>query len=205
MDIQAIIFDFGGVLVHNKDNSRRALWEARLGLPPNKLSEWVFFSDVAAEATVGKVPVSAIWRYVADALALDEDTLRQLQHDFWWGDRLDEELAAFLGALRGPYKTAILSNAWSDARVVFTERFHLERIADVMVISAEVGLAKPDPRIYRLALAELGAPAESAIFVDDVAENVAAARALGLHAIQYQSAAQVVAEIRRVLDENPGR
>ena len=56
---------------------------------------------------------------------------------------------------------------------------------DVVVVSYEVGLAKPDPRIFELCLSRLGAQAGEALFVDDRAENVAAAERLGLRTLLF--------------------
>jgi putative hydrolase of the HAD superfamily len=63
---------------------------------------------------------------------------------------------------------------------------------DDLFISAELGLAKPDPKIYRLALDRLGIPPTRAVFVDDFIENVRAAAALGLRAIQFLSSKQAM-------------
>jgi putative hydrolase of the HAD superfamily len=70
---------------------------------------------------------------------------------------------------------------------------------DDMLFSAEVGLAKPDRRIYELALDRLQARPAEAIFIDDVQENVEAAQAIGMAGIRFQSTAQTLAEIERYL------
>ncbi len=197
--IRAIISDFGGVLIRDVDNSKRVAWAEQLGVTPQQLNELIFDSDIAARAAVGQFPVDAIWRYVKEMLGLDADTLAQLREDFWWGDRLDMELFTFLCGLRGRYRTAILSNAWSDARARFINHFGLDAFAEVMIISAEVKLAKPDPRIYQLALEALAVAPVEALFLDDVSANVEAARALGMHAILHHNTPQTIVEIQSYL------
>jgi HAD superfamily hydrolase (TIGR01509 family) len=68
-----------------------------------------------------------------------------------------------------------------------------------VIISAEVGLAKPDPRIYQLALERLGVDPPEAVFVDDFLRNVEAARAAGLHAVHFKGPEQARAELEQLL------
>jgi HAD superfamily hydrolase (TIGR01509 family) len=70
---------------------------------------------------------------------------------------------------------------------------------EVLFISAELGLAKPDPRIFSLALEGLQVAPGQAVFVDDFRENVEAAAALGLHGIQFLSREQTIQAVDRVL------
>lgn len=202
MPIRAVIFDFGGVLVRTIDPGGRRKWEARLNLPEGELSRLVFGSEVAARATVGQVPEVEVWRHVADTLDLDTKQLRELQRDFWAGDQLDTELLGFLRNLRPRYRTALLSNAWSGARRAFVQQFGLDEVMDEMVISAEEGVAKPDPRIYHIAAERLEIRPEEAVFVDDVAENVRGAWAVGMWGVQFKSTPQVIAEVCEYLDEH---
>jgi putative hydrolase of the HAD superfamily len=57
---------------------------------------------------------------------------------------------------------------------------------DAVVISCEVGLSKPDPRIYQLCLDRLGLRAPETLFVDDRADNVEGAARLGLRTLQFE-------------------
>lgn len=189
----------GGVLLRSEDESGRRKWEQRLGLAEGELAEIVFNSPVSQRATVGLASDEDVWAHVAERFGLDGETLRQLRRDFWSGDRADAELADFLRNLRPHYKTAILSNAWPGARRALTERWGLASAVDEMIISAEEGVAKPDAAIYRLAVRRLGVRLHEAVFVDDMAVNVEAARALGMYAVQFHTREQAVADVRRIL------
>jgi len=68
-----------------------------------------------------------------------------------------------------------------------------------MVVSWELGVLKPDARIYRIALERLGVPAGEALFVDDRPENVAGAEAVGMRGLVFTGDASVEA-LRRTLD-----
>ncbi len=198
--IRAVVFDFGGVLLRTEDRSGRRRWEARLGLPAGALDKVVFESEASRRAMVGKAPEEAVWEHVATTFGLDADEIRRFRHDFWSGDRLDEELVRFLRSLRPRYKTAILSNAWPNARYVFGQLFGLDDAVDLMIISAEEGVAKPDPRIYQIALRRLGVRPEEMVFVDDMPENVRAAQTLGIKAVQFTDTARTLARVRALLD-----
>ncbi len=106
---------------------------------------------------------------------------------------------AMHGALRAirraGFRTALLSNSWGAndyPRHLFPELF------DVVVISAEAGMRKPEPRIFRHVTALLGlAPAEC-VFIDDIEANVLAAEAvgmLGLHHDGLRSTTQRLSEL----------
>ena len=97
---------------------------------------------------------------------------------------LQEEMLALIKQLRRRgIRTGLLSNSWG-ARNGYP-RHLFDDLFDDVVISGEVGMRKPEERIFQLALTRLGLmPAECA-FVDDVEGNVVAARALGFQAVHH--------------------
>ena len=198
--IRAVFFDFGGVLIRDEDNSKREVWEKRLGLSPGELAATIFESEAAARAAVGKITTAEMWRQIGERLQLDAEQRWQLRDDFFWGSRLNIELLDFARALQSQYRLAILSNAWADTRQVFSQIYDLDAIFETMIISAEVGLAKPDPRIYHLAVERLDVYPEEAVFLDDRLENIEAAQAVGLRAVHFRDNAQAIAEMRAYLD-----
>jgi epoxide hydrolase-like predicted phosphatase len=193
--IKALLFDFGGVLVRTEDWSSRRQWETRLGLAERALDAAVFNSEIARRASRGEASVAEVWADVARALKLDTEQLDACRRDFWSGDKLDLSLIALIQSLRPRYQIAILSNAWNDARENFTRLFNLDQVFDQMIISAEEGLTKPDPRVYRLAAERLGVQPSEVVFVDDFIENVDGARAVGMPAIHYQPGLDVRAAL----------
>jgi putative hydrolase of the HAD superfamily len=199
ISIRAVIFDIGGVLLRTDDTSGRDAWEQRLGLATGELERLVFGSAISQQAALGLVSEDAVWAHMATTFGLNAAQQQALEHDFWSGEQLDTTLVQYLRALRPRYRTAFLSNAWSGAREVHTHRYKIADAVDVMVLSCEVGLAKPDPRIYRLTAERLGVPPEAAVFVDDIERNVIAAREVGMRGVQFVSAEQTVADLRRML------
>ena len=96
---------------------------------------------------------------------------------------LENAMLDLIRALRqAGLRTALLSNSWGDdyRRDLFPELF------DVVVISAEVGMRKPEERIFRHTAALLGLELEECVFIDDVAANIAAAEAIGLIGVHHR-------------------
>jgi epoxide hydrolase-like predicted phosphatase len=133
-------------------------------------------------------------------LGLSASEMQDFQTDFWGGDSLDSQLVEYIRALHKRWKTGLLSNAFTSLRRVVTEHWQFADAFDEMIISAEVGLLKPDARIYQLALQRLGVDAKESIFIDDYTENVEGAQAVMMRAIHFTSPAQVVAELETLLN-----
>lgn len=195
--IKAVIFDIGGVLVRTEDLEPRRRWERRFGLPDWGLAEIVFDSSVAAAATIGHTSLEAVWAHVQQKLSLTPAELTHLRADFWAGDRYDVELISYLRSLRGRYKTGIISNAWPQVRQMHHAHINGETF-DVILYSAEEGVAKPAAEIYQRALARLGVAPAEAVFVDDVLENIEAARALGMAGVHFNKNTNVPAEFAKL-------
>lgn len=199
--IRAVIWDFGGVLVRTEDPAPRRAWEERLGLPPGGFERLVFRSEIAQAAALGITDDDDVWRWVRDQLGVPEAEQNALAEGFYGGDSLDEELMTFIRGLRPTRRTGLLSNAYRSLRRALTDRFPIAGAFDAIVISAEEGIMKPDPRIYALALRRLNVEPGEAIFVDDFQENCDGAQGAGMHAVRFETTAQVIREIRSLLGE----
>jgi epoxide hydrolase-like predicted phosphatase len=198
--IRAVIFDLGGVLVRTEDRAPRNQLADRLGMTYDELSSLVFDSPSSHQAMLGLIGVHEHWEAVRSSLGISLESFPSVRNAFWAGDALDTSLVDFLRALRPRYQTALLSNAWGDLRGVLDREWNILDAFDQVIISAEVGLVKPDERIFRLALERLGITPGEAVFVDDFTENITGARAAGLHAIHFRSADQARAEVEQLLD-----
>ena len=92
----------------------------------------------------------------------------------------------------------MISNAWPDLHDYLVEK-RVENAFDALVISAEVGIMKPEPEIYQLALDKLGVSAREAAFVDDTPLNVEAARALGMHGILFREPVRALSDLKEIM------
>lgn len=195
LKIEAIIWDIGGVLWRIEDRSPRYQLSTKYQISLDALNAQVFHSDTARLATLGKITVDDHWKSVAKNLGIPEAEITDFRRGWWAGDRIDREIITFIKELKIFYKTGILSNAWSDSRNALEQEIGDLDIFTSIVYSAEVGLMKPDPAIYVKTLELMQVEPESAIFVDDTEENVAAANELGIRGLLFKSTAQVKADI----------
>jgi len=107
--------------------------------------------------------------------------------------RILQELAA-----SDELELAILNNESRELNDYRIERFQFGRYLDVFLSSCYLGLRKPDPRFFDLALDVLQRDPEEVVFIDDRAHNCEAAQTLGIHAIRYQDEAQCVHALERL-------
>jgi epoxide hydrolase-like predicted phosphatase len=202
--IRAVFFDFGGVLYKTPDREWIKRWLVLLGLARDEAISAMLLSPDESPyfqgVMDGSIPESEMWARMGKAWRLSPLLLRWMQNNAMSRKRLNREVADYLGTLRPRFRTGILSNAGTDARRMFTDIFGFHHLVDTMVISAEEGCAKPDEHIYRVALDRLGVDPGEAVFLDDLAVNIAAARKLGMHAVQFIETRQALGEIARLLD-----
>jgi epoxide hydrolase-like predicted phosphatase len=203
MPIAAIIVDFGGVLYFTPDMKWARRWQGWLGLKKNPLISAIIDSpedsEFVGKIMVGEIPEAQVWQMMADQFKVHPVLVKFFRRSLISSRRLNREMMAFVNSLRPKYKTAILSNAGSDARSMFSDVFGFHRLVDEMIISAEERVAKPNQRIYQIAVERLGVQPEEAIFVDDLLPNVMAAHSFGLHAIHFKTTEQAMSEIQELL------
>src|SRR6266567_85141 len=166
MKIKAIITDVGGVLIRELDQDARAFWEDKLHLTRQQLITEVYRTGVAKRATIGKAPYEKIWQDVQNKFNLTDNEVMQMEQDFHAGDRLNTQFYSFMQDMHTQYQTAILSNSWLNSREIYIQKYHLDKIVDQMIISAEEGMRKPNKTIFRVALQRLDVLPDEAIYVD---------------------------------------
>ncbi len=197
MTIKAIFFDLGGVILRTEHQAPREQLAGRLNMEYDDLVKLVFNSESARNASTGKITADAHWSAIAKRLRRP-DEVKAIESEFFGGDVLDQELINFIRELKKTYITGLISNAWSDLRAYmiakkFDDAFHH------IIISAEVGITKPDARIYNIALEQAGVQAEEAIFVDDFVENIEAAFELGMQTVHFTDPQKAMKLVKKLL------
>jgi putative hydrolase of the HAD superfamily len=194
--IEAVIFDWGGVLI---DDPRPALMkycakalgvseeayvkahnkfmdDFQKGLP----SEQIFWAKICRELNRPKPQAPSLWG----------DAFRAA-----YSPRTD--MFSLVARLKkNGYRTALLSNAEVSAMQFFDElRYDM---FDVAVFSCAEGMIKPDRKIYEVTVARLGCQPGQAVFIDDRPENINGAKQAGLKTILFGSTDQVKSELSRL-------
>jgi epoxide hydrolase-like predicted phosphatase len=184
--IQALIFDYGGVLMRTVNPLPRRELDRRFGLSHGGASKLVFESPLWDEVQLGRIEDAEFWADLGQRLELNAGEVAEFRRIFWAGDRLDGELVDQIRHLRDAgYRTMLLSNAPTGLRQ-HVDQLGIADVFDDLVISGAEGLMKPDPALFERALARVGVPAEQAVFVDDMRVNVDAAARVGLRAVRFR-------------------
>jgi epoxide hydrolase-like predicted phosphatase len=198
LGIRAVFFDLGGVILRTEYQAPRQHLAERLGMEYEDLVRLVFESETSRKASVGAVSEEAHWETIARRLNRPQET-DAIRSEFFAGDVVDRGLVDFIRSLRPRWKTGVISNAWSGMRDFLTVQ-KFEDAFDGLVMSAEVGVAKPKAEIYLLALEQLKVSPGEAVFVDDFIENVEGARAVGMSAIHFKEPETAIAQLKKLLE-----
>ena len=201
MVVRAVVFDIGGVLEITPSLGVPEKWERKLGLQPGELGERTH--RVWEAGAIGTISEDDVQRSIGELLGLDEAQVDAFMEDIWteYLGTLNVELTEYFRGLRPRYRTAILSNSFVGACSRERERYHFDEMTDLIVYSHEVGMSKPDRRIYELTCERLGVRPEEMIFLDDTEWAVDGARAIGIQAVLFEDNAQTIAEIKARLRE----
>ena len=186
MSIRGLIFDFGGVISNMRWDVARKLEEEH-GLERGIIFRTIYDNDDWRAVQVGRGDVDG-WREGAQR-RLEEAAGRPLPplHQQWRETiGLIKENVELIRTLRPPYQTAILSNADITLEERIRDGLGIDHLFDTIVCSAVVGIAKPDPSIYRLTAERLSLPPEECLFIDDLEGNVTAAQEVGMTGVHYR-------------------
>jgi epoxide hydrolase-like predicted phosphatase len=198
MAIRAVFFDLGGVIVRTEYQAPRERLAERLNTTYEDLYKTVFESDTGHKASLGSIPLDEHWEAVARRFGRPASETETIRTEFFAGDVIDRTLLDFIRSLRPQHKTGVISNAWPDMREYLVEN-KFDDAFDALVLSSEVGVTKPDPKIYHMALDKFKVKPEEAVFVDDIPANVEAAGTLGLHGVLFHTTEQTLKKLKELL------
>lgn len=198
--IKAVIWDMGGVILRTVGKTPREQLAKKYNISLDTLYDLVFNSATAEDATLGLIDEQVHWHTVANTLGIPHGEIDEFRTKFWEGDLIDNQLIEYISNLNKIMKTALLSNAWSGARDYFCQRVDCNQVFQYSIFSYEVGLKKPDKRIYEKILSLMKVEAAEAIFVDDFLENIECANEVGIHGIQFTTTEQAIADVKTLLE-----
>lgn len=199
MSIKAVFFDIGGVIIRTEYQAPREHLAERLNLTYEDVYKAVFESETSRKASIGTVSEDEHWNAVTRKLGRPVAEAKAIRDEFFAGDVIDRDLLGFIRSLRPRYTTGVISNAWPGMRAYIVEN-KFEDAFDSLTISAEVGVMKPQPKIYQLALEQAKVQASEAVFVDDMPANVEAANALGMRGTHFRDPQKTLTELKKILE-----
>jgi putative hydrolase of the HAD superfamily len=186
--IRGVIVDFGGVLA--LPPSPEAL--ARLQMISGFDDADAFLASLwrhRRSYDLGQVSAEEYWRLVGAERERDYDpaALERLcaEDAACWAVQ-NAALVAWLETLKAAgLRLALLSNIPREQWAALKDGLGWLSLCDVVVVSYELRIAKPDPEVYRLCLEQLSLRPDEVVFVDDHPDNIAAAAALGINALLF--------------------
>ncbi len=201
MTIQAVIFDLGNVLDVLDDPppwlARRDAMAARFGMTGEAMWELLYHTEPWQLVKTGKITELEFWDRVLSPLGVTDKAVQSafIAELFEGHDQVNPTMRALLHELKPHYRLALLSNTSERDLETWLATRDLAGVFEVIVSSAKVGLAKPDPDIYHLTLERLRVAPDEALFVDDLSRNIVAAGALGIQCILFKTPAQARQEL----------
>jgi epoxide hydrolase-like predicted phosphatase len=208
VQVKGLLIDWGGVLTTNL-SAAIAKW-----IEADRIDNAHYRSvmrDLIDRAYNGheKNVVHALERGELDAAAFERDLAARLltvdgvppvaegllERMFAGFERVEAMYDMLRDVKRNGVRTCLLSNSWSNVYI----RDGWDELFDAVVISGEVGMRKPEVRIFQHALGQVGLPGEACVFIDDIEANIVAARGLGIAGIHHRDAVSTITELESVL------
>lgn len=194
----ALLIDFGGVLTTSVHDAFRAF--SREISDDEELVLRLLASDEASNALLvgnenGTIDDPTFERGFAARLAAHgapvqaDGLLRRVQAGFGRDDAMVDGLAALRAA---GVPVALVTNQFGQDCY---EGFDLDALADVVVVSSDIGVRKPSRRIYAIACERLGVAPAEAVMVDDIQHNLDGAARIGIAGVLHRDAATTLAEL----------
>jgi putative hydrolase of the HAD superfamily len=195
---RGLLVDYGGVLTTDVFSSFTAFCQAE-GLEPDLVAhhfrsnpearELLFELEVGSLSEEDFEPRFAAVIGVAEPAGLIDRLFAGMRPDY-----------AMVNAVRAAkdagVRTGVISNSWGKGRY---DRSQFPVLFDGVVISGEVGLRKPEPRMYELGAEAIGLPPADCVFVDDLPGNLKPARELGMATVHHTSAEETIPQLERLL------
>lgn len=204
--IKAVVFDVGGVLFlerydffragRNLSESVNYYMAKKLGV---NLDAWFdAINDAHALANVGRISEKKAVGMISGNIGVSPARMRKFYADaynkyFKHNEKLYK--VAFELKKKG-YKIGILSDQWAVSKKAAIKKQYTGKF-DAVIISCDVGVKKPDARIYKLLLKKLKIKAGEVVFIDNREWNLIPARKMGIKTILFRSNRQALSELRR--------
>lgn len=197
--LTAVVFDIGGVLEVTPPTGHVPRWEEAHGLAPGEMDRRL--GDVFRAGSLGTITLDDVHAALMQEFRLSAADVDDFMAGVWeeYLGTLNTELAGYFASLRPRYRTGILSNSFVGAREREEEKYGFGEMADVVVYSHEIGVAKPDPAAYREVCRRLDVAPHETVFLDDRDVAVTAAAEVGMAAVLFRDNAQAIAEIEKLL------
>lgn len=198
--IKAVIFDLGGVIVSSEVEKIKNIIAKYLGVEENEFDE--FLAKYQSDLTKGNISLTDVYKDAIKHFHLQRlspqsvvnEHLKIFQKIL---ENLNDNVLDLVTKLKKHYKVVCLVNAESDV-VPLVQKRGVYGYFMHAYISTELGMEKPDPKIYMTVLKDLGCKPEESVFIDDKKPNVETAKKLGIHGIWYKNNDELIKQFNNL-------
>ena len=200
--VKGVFFDYDGVLTRDKTGSltMNRFLSARTGIPFDRVRQALQKHNRALNE--GDARYADVWPAVCAELG------RDIPLDFvikaFESTPLNDAMLGLARGLKGRYFVGIVTDNKKERIDHLKQCQRLPELFDPIVVSAEVGCTKSNPRIFEVALARVRVDPEDSIFIDNTRDNLVAAAALGMKTVYFDDEKNDVAGLARLLDVDYG-
>lgn len=197
--IKVVIFDLGGVLSSDADDFKKTFKEVltKTGLPFKKVSS--IWSQHWPQVRLGKEDLKIVWQEISSQAKKDINP-QMLSEIYTKNVSLNKPVFNLAKSLKKKgLQIVILSNESKEGFEAKVNKFKLSLVFDRLFCSAYLGLAKPDLKIFQLALTDLKLKSGQILYIDDEKSNLEAAQKLGIKTIHYRGIKRLEKHIKEFL------
>jgi len=174
---KAIIFDFFGVI----SSPYYYPWLERN--VDNFESQKEYFQQLSKNFDTGKFNFGDIVQNISEKTNIPREKVDLEMNEII---SINQEIVKLIGFLKSNYKIGILSDANSEFVQSVLIKHNIQNYFDSVVVSSDLGITKPNPKIFKAALNSLNVIESEAVFIDDHTNNVSAAQNIGIDSILYE-------------------
>lgn len=199
--IKAVMFDYGGVIKvgHPLSKGLNEVW----GISDEEIKQTKERRrPFSAQATKGLLDEKQYLQKVFEILRkkAPDDCIEKVKQNYRETFVFFPEIIVLIEKLKKEnFKTAVLSNIFKFEADVIREKHGYDGF-DLLILSCEVGMMKPEPEIYSLAIERLGVKPDECIFIDDKEENLIPANKIGMKTVLAKNPKQIVEDVLDIIN-----
>lgn len=177
LKIKAIIFDMYGVIVKQTGDDFVPYVQQTF---PHKSHDEIYAPWLKAD--VGEIKSLDIWREIGF-----KGNIEKIEKDYLDTLELMDGFLEFIENVKNNYKTAVISNDSSEWSKYIREKFDINKYFNVISVSGDLKIQKPDKRIFFITLEKLGVEPKDCLYIDDREGNLKAAKEIGMNTVMLNS------------------
>jgi len=194
--IKAIVFDFGGVLLHGSIYDVWGRFFDKIGVDPKSVEH--LKRKYSSDLSEGKLDLNKYFGMIKKETSnpLNIKAIRGIwEKEFLKETSVNTRLLVFVKKLRKKYRVAAISNV-NNIEVKLNNKNGFYSNFNPLIFSCKVGVKKPDKDIFLLALKKLSLPASECVFIDDLREHFDTAKALGFKTILFKNNRKLISDLK---------